>query len=77
LFITLKKPKVLPPITAPYLILFCLAKSSALLIGLLERVVVKKAAKLAVYEANMIKAKNHHIPATILEEIALLWVNRK
>jgi hypothetical protein len=48
-----------------------LAKSSALLIGSFDRVVVRKAAKLAVYEANMINAKKNQILATILVELAL------
>lgn len=54
-----------PPFTAPYLILLCLAKSSALLIVASIRSIVRKAAKLAVYEASMMRAKNHHIPVTI------------
>lgn len=69
--ITLKKEAVDPPLKAPYLILVCLAKSSALSIGESIRSTVRKAARLAVYEEIMIKVKNHHIPATILVETAL------
>jgi hypothetical protein len=36
---------------------------------------VRKAAKLAVYDEIIIKVKNHHIPATILVDMALK--NRK
>jgi hypothetical protein len=43
---------VLPPSTVPYLIFVCLAKSSALSIVASILSIVKKAAKLAVYEAN-------------------------
>ena len=32
---------------------------------------VKKAAKFAVYDEIIIRVKNHHIPATILVEMAL------
>ena len=46
--LTLKKDIVLPPITEPYLILFCAAKSSALFIEEPMRDMVKKAAKFAV-----------------------------
>lgn len=33
---------------------------------------VRNAAKLAVYDEIIIKVKNHHIPATILVETALV-----
>lgn len=46
--LTLKKETVLPPFNAPYLILVCFAKSSALSIGESIRSTVRNAAKLAV-----------------------------
>lgn len=61
-----------PPRNAPYLILVCLARSSALSMGESMRSTVRKAARLAVYEEIMIRVKNHHIPATIRVETALL-----
>lgn len=69
--LTLKNAAVEPPFKAPYLILVCLARSSALSMGESIRSTVKKAAKLAVYEDIMIKVKNHHIPATIRVDTAL------
>ena len=68
---TLKNAPVDPDSTQPYLILVCLAKSSADSIGDSIRSTVKKAAKLAVYEEIIIKVKNHHIPATIRVDMAL------
>lgn len=47
---TLKKAAVEPPFKAPYLILVCFAKSSALSIGESIRSTVKNAAKFAVYD---------------------------
>lgn len=60
--LTLKNDAVVPPCKAPYLILVCFAKSSALSIGLSIRSTVKKAARLAVYDEIIISVKNHHIP---------------
>ena len=60
-----------PEPTDPYLILVCLAKSSADEIGESIRSTVRKAAKLAVYEEIMIKVKNHHAQATVLVDTAL------
>lgn len=71
-FLTLKKAAVDPPLRAPYLILVCLAKSSADSMGESMRSTVRKAARLAVYEEIMIKVKNHHMPATMRVETALL-----
>lgn len=68
---TLKNCMVLPPSTAPYLILLCLAKSSALPMVTSMRSIVRKAARLAVYEDNIIRAKNHHMPVTRRVETAL------
>lgn len=70
-FDPLKNANVLPPSTAPYLILLCFARSSALSMVASIRSIVKKAAKLAVYDDNIINAKNHHIPATSRVETAL------
>lgn len=69
--LTLKKAAVLPPFKAPYLILVCLARSSALSIGESILSTVRKAARFAVYEEIIIRVKNHHIPATIRVDIAL------
>lgn len=69
--LTRKNAAVLPPAKAPYLILVCLARSSALSIGDSIRSTVKKAARFAVYEDIMIRVKNHHIPATIRVDTAL------
>ena len=66
----MKKSFVEPAFRVPYLILVCLAKSSALSIGDSIFVMVKNAAKLAVYEDIMIRVKNHHRQATIRVEIA-------
>lgn len=68
---TLKNEAVEPPLSAPYFIFVCLARSSALSIGESILSTVKNAAKLAVYEEIMISVKNHHIPATILVDTAL------
>lgn len=48
----------------------CLAKSSAFLIGAVILVIVRKAARLAVYEEMRIRVKNHQTPAIILVELA-------
>lgn len=69
--LTLKNEAVEPPRNAPYLILVCFARSSALSIGESIRSTVRNAAKLAVYEDIIINVKNHHMPATILVETAL------
>ena len=61
-----KKPAVDPPATAPYLISFWLARSSAELMGLSSVSTVRKAARLAVYEEIIISAKKNHIPAANL-----------
>lgn len=70
---TRKNDAVDPPYNAPYLIFVCFAKSSALSIGESIRSTVKKAAKLAVYDDIMISVKNHHIPATIRVDTALIY----
>ena len=68
---TLKNARVDPDSRHPYLILVCLAKSSADSIGDSILSTVRKAARLAVYELIMIKVKNHHIAAIILVETDL------
>ena len=45
-------------------ILYCLLRSSKLLTGVSSLDTVRKAAKLAVYEAMMMKPKSHHVAAT-------------
>lgn len=72
-WLTRKNETVLPPFNAPYLILVCFAKSSALSIGESIRSTVKKAARLAVYDEIIIKVKNHHMPATTLEVLCFIW----
>lgn len=68
---TLKNPAVEPPLSAPYFIFVCFARSSALSIGESILSTVRNAAKLAVYDEIMMSVKNHHIPATILVDTAL------
>lgn len=68
LVLTLKKFAVAPPFFAPNFIPLSSATSTNSF--KFEKwgsgfSVVKKAAKLAVYEETMSKVKNHHIPATI------------
>ena len=60
-----------PDPTNPYLIFVCLAKSSTEEIGDSTRSMVRKAAKLAVYDEIIIIVKNHQMPATIRVEVAL------
>lgn len=74
---TLKNDAVEPPLRAPYLILVCLARSSALSIGESILSTVRKAAKLAVYEEIIMRVKNHHIPATIRVETALKVIEKQ
>ena len=69
--LTRKKAEVDPPWTEPYLILCCLAKSSADSIGDSILSTVKKAAKLAVYEEIIIRVKNHQSAAIMRVEKAL------
>ena len=71
--VTLKNALVDPDSKQPYLILVCLAKSSADSIGDSILSTVRKAAKLAVYELIMIKVKNHHIAAIIRVETDLKY----
>lgn len=52
------------PFSGAYVILYCLDKSSSDSIGVSRRDTVKKAAKLAVYEAIMMKPNSHHVAAT-------------
>ena len=69
---TKKKFLVEPVRLAPYFTppLFS-AKSSTLSIRLVGFSIVKKAAKLAVYEETTIKQKNHYIDATVRVDRAL------
>lgn len=71
-YITLKNPKVEPPFTAPYLMTDWAAKSSALSILTSICSLVRKAAKLAVYEEVTISAKNHQKPTTNRVDTALM-----
>ena len=54
-----------PASRVPYEISVCLARSSAELIGVSIRSMVKKAAKLAVYDDMMMSVKNHQALPTI------------
>ena len=55
-----------PPFTTPYLITSCASRSCALLIGFSNVSTVKKAAKLAVYDAMTIMANKNQTLAKIL-----------
>lgn len=68
---TWKKACVDPPAIHPYFILFCWARSLALVMVSSIRFTVRKAARLAVYEEIIMRVKNHHIPATMRVEMAL------
>jgi len=61
----------------PYSTSVCLAKSSAELIGVTILSTVKKAAKLAVYDDTIIRAKNDHTPPTILPATDLKAKDKK
>lgn len=60
-----------PPYWQPYLIEVCLARSSAFFIGVDILVIVRNAAKFAVYEDIRMRVKNAQTPAMILVELAL------
>lgn len=76
LCLTLKKDNVLLPSITPYLILLCFAKSSILPISTSIPSLAMKAAKLVLYEATKIKAKNHKRPAANRVEIALTDIKK-
>ena len=63
---TLKNCWVAPDIREPYLISLCFARDSTSSIGEVILFVVRKAARFAVYELIIIKAKNHQTPVSIL-----------
>ena len=67
---SLQKDIVDPVLMEPYLMLDC-ARSCTDEMGESMRSMVRKAARLAVYELIMMRVKNHHIPATIRVDIAL------
>lgn len=52
------------PLRGAYWILYCFERSSKDSTGVSNLETVKKAAKLAVYEAMMIKPNNHQVAAT-------------
>ena len=68
---TLKNSSVDPPLCTPYWILVCAARSSADLMGEIMLWVVRKAAKLAVYDEITMRVKNHHTPPMIRPDIDL------
>ena len=65
---TLKKSNEEPVAKVPYLISVCLARSSAPSIGICICSIVRKAAKLAVYDEIMINTKNHQTVPIIRPE---------
>ena len=71
LYLTLKKLTVDPDFKVPYSIAVCLAKSSAPDIGEAILSIVRKAARLAVYDEMMMRVKNHHTAPTIRPENCL------
>ena len=57
---------MVPEFRQPYLISVCLARSSAVSIGETILSIVRKAARLAVYDDIIISTKNHHtVPITL------------
>lgn len=52
------------PLRGAYVILYCLERSSRDSIGVSNRDTVRNAAKLAVYEAIIMKPKSHQVAAT-------------
>lgn len=56
------------PFSGAYCILYCLDKSSNDSTGVSSRDTVRKAAKLAVYDAMIMKPNSHHVAATSLPE---------
>lgn len=69
--LTLKNAAVDPSRLAPYLMTFWFAKSSTDLMGEDMLSMVRKAAKLAVYEETMMSVKNHQMPATMRVDTAV------
>lgn len=67
----MKKSRDDPSASVPYLILFWRDRSTAFLIGASIRLLVRKAARLAVYEETMIRVKRYHTLATNLVDDAL------
>lgn len=68
--LTLKKDMVDPPLSVPYCMLFCAARSAALWMGSTVRSTVKNAARFAVYDERIISVKNHQIPPTMRVDVA-------
>jgi len=61
---TRKKVIVEPPAIVPYAMSVCLDRSSADSMGETILSIVRKAARLAVYDEMMISVKNHQVPPT-------------
>lgn len=59
-----------PPFRVPYWMVLWAARSAALWIGRTVLSTVRNAARFAVYDDRIINVKNHHIPPTILVEVA-------
>lgn len=64
-----------PPLSVPYCMLFCAARSAALWMGSTVRSTVKNAARFAVYDERIISVKNHQIPPTMRVDVA--WEKRE
>lgn len=60
-----------PPFLAPYLMMFWLYSSFTFLNGVVVGSIVRKAARLAVYDDTMMRVKNHQILATMRVDTAL------
>ena len=73
LWLTLKRFLTSVKFMHPYFILVWLTKSSMFLIGDSSLSIVKKAARLAVYDETIIIVKSHQKAATILVEINLCF----
>ena len=69
IFLTSKKPRVLPDRWVPYLITAWFARSCTDSIGAFILSNVRKAARLAVYDDMIMSVKNHHTHVTSLVEI--------
>ena len=74
---SLKKARVDPDSRQPYLILVCLARSSADSMGDSILSTVRKAARLAVYEEVTTRMNSHHIVAMIRVDTDLNSKNNK
>lgn len=77
MLITEKNDAVEPDAKQPYFILSWVDRPSAFSIGYTIFSTVRKAAKLAVYDAIMINVKKYQIPAIVRVDIALELIRKK